>query len=866
MKLLGAYNSKLQSFHYEELLNLYKQAIAAGGYAGNQTFDEAAVTTLVQQSKDFANLPAASEGQVVTDDSLNYPLSLLYARYNALISEANSFSSEAEGLISVLEKDTTLLDQLLSAAELNEWVSEQPELYPSTKFSWSFGEGNGPTSTVVPKVDPSNGVTYPSKCPTATFIDLVEGDSWTGLVAPSTTTKVPAKNLQWTWPKITTGEQSEDLYGDGWAELNLLEDYPVLNFLPNPAVQVILPNAGSIASVFEIGGAVKGGSIPIYIKTQFHPRRNTILLTPQNALPDASFEAGGAGWTLGTQWTIQTTASAHSGSKVAQKAPIATAWTSVGSYLVGDTVHYLGIEYICIQNAPPGTVSPDLDDTLSYWNKTGYLVSPSFPLSPLGKIYVEGWILNQSGDGIVNISLTCLDVHDTPISPDIYIPGITSADQWLEFSEVLTALDDSRVASGVIRVSTYNMTTGNWWLDDFRVHLPNNISSYQVNQDNVEVYTQLPNSDMPAEVFFQNEHFIIDDSSNVTLMGLTDGTQYACRFTENYPAYQCSVNETTFSPLIMLDPDRPYPDDATDFEPVIIGVDSGNQRTLFPITDETGKPTGLTLKMIGQPLYEYYFLVTTPATTQYGVTAQLEIDLQAPQYMNGLMISPFSEFPMRLVKVETQSFTPDTRQTVGAPNILLDRPIVLTFPKTLLSKVFLTCYQENYTLTELAVEPPDALRRQTLYAVQTVLPFNVRRPQPAKTVYYRGAQYAFGLEGIAAINEVPVLPGVFVSGPRRFYGCPDVFRFDADFFDEIGSVSTLNVYLCWIAYSASNVVLNQELSGYSITPGECAVWPFPNLSLLDRSQVDHVDIFLKFVLRNQDTVVQRYLLQVSNAH
>lgn len=856
MKLLGPYNTQLQAFQYQQLLALYQQAIATGAFAGGTTFNETQINTLIQQSLDFTSLPTATAGDVVTDDSLNYPLNLLIARYNALVAESNSFDAKALALISVLQKDTGLLDILLAGADLQSWVAQQISLEPAQKFSWDFGMGNGVSSEVIDKIDPLNNVEYLSNCPVNTYLDVTDGTAYDGLVAPSTSTSYPPQDMIWTWTKMTPGEQAEALYGDGWTELDLLEDRPIINFLPNPAVNVELPIGGTINGIFNIGGVTTTGSVPIYVQISFVGRRNTIQLIPQNACLNPGFESGSTSWTFGGGWTVASDGNAHSGTNYAAKSPLSV-WSSVTSYVTGNAVNYLGYDYVALANNTNSL--PDLPQSTN-WALGGILQSSPFPLSALNNVYIECWLKNLNANGIVTVSLVCLDSLGHTLSPPISLPNISSAEDYIEFSSILQALG-TNVATGVIQVSVFGQTTGVWAFDDVRIHLPQNLSPYVVNQDDVAVYIPLPNSPIPQSVFFSNEDFVIDDISNVTFMGLADGITFTVRFTENYPAYQCSVNESVWSPVIMLDPNRPYPDNETQFNPIQLTVDTTDNLTLFPITDEIGVPTGLTLEMIGRPLFPYYFEVTTPASPQYGATAVLEIDLTRPTYMDQLTLSPFSTYPMRLVKVETQSFEEDTRQTIGAPNSLVDRPTVLTFPTTLLSKIFLTFYQESYDLSEYVVQPPDYIRRNALFAIQAVLPFNVRREQRAIPVYYRGAEYIFGLEDVAGTTNVPTLPGIFVAGPQHFIGCPDIFRYDADFIDE-NSISQFDTYLCWIAYNSSDIVVHQESTGIHIHPGTCQVWPFPSVSILNRSTVDHVDIFLKFVIRNQDVVIERYLLQV----
>lgn len=863
MKLLGLYNSTLQSFQYQELLLLYQQQITQGGFAGNVTFDATAINNLITQSQNFASLPLPAEGQIAIDDVFNYPLSILTARYNALQSETTAFNAQIDDLIAVLGKDTLLLDILISGANLNAWVAQQPILSAAQQFSWDYGMGAGPTSPEISQTDPANDVLYPTNCPTNTYIDAADGTKYTGLVAPSIDITDAVKNLTWTWTQMSPGEQAGPIYGSDWAGLDLLEDYPIINFLPNPSVQLILPLGSTINGIFSFSGQTSGSGVPIYVNTLFVPRRNTLVLSPTNAISNPSFAAGSIDWTLGDGWSIQTGSNAYKGSKYASKVAFET-WDTDTSYTIGDDVTYLGIDYRSktsnLGSAPniPGNTD---------WAITGILQSSEFPLGALDTVYVEGWLQNLATNGVMNIVLICLDTNGNQVGPPISLPGISSAEDWLMVSGSLQAVNIPTVVSGIIQISIYGQTEGSldgsWSLGLLRVHLPQNLSTYSVNQNDAVVY--LVQSDgTPSTVYFSQQDFVVDEISNIIFMDLPDGVPVTVRFTENFPGYQCSVNELVWSPVIMLDPARLYPDNTTQFYPIQLGVNLEDQRTLFPLTDETGIPSGLFMELIGVPQYEYYFQVATTASPQYGTTAVLEIDLTSINYMNGLQISPFSSFPLRLVQVDIQSFGSDTKQTIGLPNALIDRPVVLTFPTSSVRSVFLTLYQESYIFDEYVVQPPDAVARNVLATLQSVLPTTFQAPTKATPVYVRGAVYEFGLENIIGINSSPILPGIFVAGPHHFIGCPEVFRFDASFVDT-SSIDDFNAYLCWIAYDSSDNILNTETTGIQISSGQCSVWPFPSPSILDRSTVDHVDISLKFVLRGSEVVLQRYLLQVTSA-
>ena len=165
MQLLGNYQSTLSSSYYQQLVTLLQQAIQAGDFGGGQTFDQAALVALQQQAQNFSALPQPSAGQVVTDESFNRPLTLLAAQFAALLNESNAFATRLTALLSVLGKDTTLIDQLLAEAALQNWASTLPAMSGSTQIMWDFGAGYGPIAPATLAAlwqDPSTGASYSS--------------------------------------------------------------------------------------------------------------------------------------------------------------------------------------------------------------------------------------------------------------------------------------------------------------------------------------------------------------------------------------------------------------------------------------------------------------------------------------------------------------------------------------------------------------------------------------------------------------------------------------------------------------------------------------------------------------------------------
>ena len=91
--------------------------------------------------------------------------------------------------------------------------------------------------------------------------------------------------------------------------------------------------------------------------------------------------------------------------------------------------------------------------------------------------------------------------------------------------------------------------------------------------------------------------YTVDQFGNFTPITLAaGGTTVDIFFEEEFPAYQCSIDQINWSPLLMLDTARPYPDNATSFPPIAWSTNSQGLPAL-PITDEIGTPTGLYIEI-----------------------------------------------------------------------------------------------------------------------------------------------------------------------------------------------------------------------------------------------------------------------------
>jgi hypothetical protein len=133
----------LNTYQFDELVKMLEASIAQGDYGAGKAFDITAATALRKQGEDFANLPAATAGDRALAESINHPLDLLTARYQAMSSEASNFKAKMASLGVLLEKEQSLIDFLLAASDLEYWSTRQPQISGADRFAWNFAAGRG---------------------------------------------------------------------------------------------------------------------------------------------------------------------------------------------------------------------------------------------------------------------------------------------------------------------------------------------------------------------------------------------------------------------------------------------------------------------------------------------------------------------------------------------------------------------------------------------------------------------------------------------------------------------------------------------------------------------------------------------------
>ena len=277
MDLISNYGSNLSTFLYLELLQLLEQNVTQGEYSAGTLFDVAAAQALQAQGQDFSSLPIPSAGDRAMAYSLNYPLSLLTARYAAIASERQDFVNRLNLYMSVLEKDALLIDFLLAAANLRDWAAQRPQLSEASQFYEDFTRSLGQRGSL-PLIDPSNPtLVHPAanaQLPIVSF--LAEGVLIEGACPPANVSLVPPTNLSWSF---TSTAENETLGGADWAKLSILEDAPLL-VVGSPVTTQLAP-AGTNQTTgwhnfFAVAGASNSGNLPVFVQTAFLPRRSLL--------------------------------------------------------------------------------------------------------------------------------------------------------------------------------------------------------------------------------------------------------------------------------------------------------------------------------------------------------------------------------------------------------------------------------------------------------------------------------------------------------------------------------------------------------------------------------------------------------------
>jgi hypothetical protein len=275
----------------------------------------------------------------------------------------------------------------------------------------------------------------------------------------------------------------------------------------------------------------------------------------------------------------------------------------------------------------------------------------------------------------------------------------------------------------------------------------------------------------------------------------------------------------------------------------------------FPITDELGNPLGLWLAIRQLPPAEFLIRLQSSSGTVYGAEATLEIEFDRPGNMNGVKISPFSNYPVYLRSIVAEGLTASTGDTLYTGNIKIDREQTLRFPRRPIRRLFLKFYQENYTYKEHLVDPEDKLKRDALASLQAVLPFAVRRIEKAIPKQITGVQYEFGIRSISGQDWTPQIqvnkPGMFIAGPLVVQGTPEVLRFDFEGYQP--NTNDIRVYILAREHATNGTI--GSLTETEIT--SASTWAYQPVA----SSLSKVEFFLKFVLKSEHRLVQTQLLK-----
>jgi hypothetical protein len=797
MQLLGNYQSNLPTWYYDELIDLVNKAISSGDYAGGYSFDQTNIDAIETEAQAFSDITLPSAGDRALDEDFNYPLGLLAARYNAISQEVNDFTAKISVLIDVLNKDTTLLDQLLYAVDLNEWVANQHPVAGATVYSQGFGAGYGSIGYQLSLIDPANSVLYaypladivpvgpggpgfhgpapftpaspspftiyPAAPQTTKYYNTSSQVLTNGLIPGANTSTITPTELTWTYDAVGFTEAST---GTDWAGLSFLESNILLNYNA-PQIQVVLPTNTLAAPFYVTGESILQG-IPVYIRTLFQLRQLSL-----------DFYNG-----------INTVAS-----------------TTRFNILPGDQVN------VSVGVTTTSGTNGSCSVYLQYRDSSGVLV---------------------------------VDTHSNTI-----LTLVGSLAEAGSINNLVTCSSQANIVTCELVLIETGVSIGSYALaTDCTVNTPIRLTNgYAVEQNSLAVYS--------SDTYYQaNTDYVVTGNGYVTLIGVPDNTTLTITFNEYYPAYQCSINQSNWSQVIMFDYLRPYPDNETEFLPISIGVDSNGVRNKLPIVDESGNATGLYIYLNGVMTGQYLLQIYQDADpSTCGKQVALTVDFGSPTFMNVLNLSSYTNLPVTIQSIDYTEFTGVGSTNLFSGALVLDKPTAIRFATTLVSSFTITLLQTNYTIKQHQIVPDDYLRREAINDLQSIIPVAAQEPNILPEVIFAdGYQYEFGLEDISAANEVYTLPTVFISGPYSPSFRVGSITLNADY------KGTVSFYVCYQAYGADGTLIDSNLIGNALTPGVSI--PFGYTSMITLSDITTMKLYLRIVLRSADASVKAFMLQV----
>lgn len=417
--------------------------------------------------------------------------------------------------------------------------------------------------------------------------------------------------------------------------------------------------------------------------------------------------------------------------------------------------------------------------------------------------------------------------------------------EWREFFEV-TGKNTSSNIPVMIRNRFLKRRTTKDIKFDMEIGSAVRVSNYRILVDDLDISDD-------TKYYFRGIDYLVTDGFLVQpLKGMFNKT-LSVSFTEYYPAVQFSVNGKNWSTPLMLDPERPTPDFQNTSNDHL--VKDGK----FLITDETGYKTGLFLSVVKTISREFTVSVQNarPDTgAGFGLPATLEIEFDKPFYLNGVHLTPFTNFPSHLRSIYAEGLLGSNPQYVWTGNHLIDTEQEVLFSRREVLKLKLTFWQETYSIKDHLVDDESRQKTEALIALQSVLPVKVRQSHYPVTRQYTGCQYEYGfreIQGLYTSFAEENLKGAsvfFTSGPYRVEGVPDIIRLD------LQSSGSVPVSIVSREHNADGVTEDDVKT--TVVSGE----PYSYTKV--RTGAQSVELFVEMSLDTAESVAKRFCLQVTN--
>lgn len=392
------------------------------------------------------------------------------------------------------------------------------------------------------------------------------------------------------------------------------------------------------------------------------------------------------------------------------------------------------------------------------------------------------------------------------------------------------------------------------------------LSDYRISRDDFFV--------LSGDVSYQPgvDYVLLEEERALEPAPSMAGKTVEIRFTEFWPAYQCSLNNEDWSSPVFLDPEAPFPP-GHPAPPAFALRQDPDGTVWFPVLDESNSPVGSYFRMLEFVDSEYLLRVSAAGGGNQQMKATLEVLFDRAAHVNWLRLDPLCSYPMLLDRIDGEGLVVGQAAPVFTGPLLIDRPVDVPLRDgssgwPYVRRLFLHLRQPTYKVKHHELYQEREIRAEAWARISAIMPRQFRRRPAVQPRRLSGFQYEFGFASIEAVRKKGFSRGVLVFGPYNIPAGCRYLRLDADVRPD--PQSSLPVYqqvlwygrLEYIGMDGRPQMAYPESQDTEVNPAQTLrfidVWP----SWTEQAGLP-AKIYLVCVLQAEEAVLKRFYLQVA---